>query len=130
MKICFMLISKKDKKTPLISCIKDENEKYFLPTFDFTENDYPDLFSFTRNKFKEITKLNAIDLNGVGWVYLHMCGSLVKDNELHIIYGAMIPETLNIKNTEWISIFEIMEKDFINHEIFSQLIYCFNSMSR
>ena len=130
MKICFMLISKKDKKTPLISCIKDENEKYFLPTFDFTENDYPDLFSFTRNKFKEITKLNAIDLNGVGWVYLHMCGSLVKDNELHIVYGCIIPETFGLKNNEWISIIDILEKNLIEEQYLKQLVYCFNAISR
>lgn len=128
--VSFLVISKKDKKTPMLACIKEEGKELFIPSFVFSESDYPDIFEFARNKFKEISGLNAIDITGKGWVYLHSTGSIVKDNELHIVYGSMIPETLNIKNCEWISIFEIMQKDFISHEVFSQLIYCFNSISR
>lgn len=128
--ISFLIISKKDKKTPMVACVKEEGKDLFLPSFVFSENDYPNLFEFARSKFKEISGLNAIDITGKGWVYLHSTGSIVKDNELYIVYGAMIPETLSIANTEWTNIFEIMEKDLINHDTFSQLIYCFNSISR
>lgn len=128
--ISFMIISKNDKKNPLISCIKDEGDKYFLPTFEFTLNDYPDIFNFARKKFKEITNLNAIDINGVGWVYLHMCGSLIKNNELHIIYGCIIPETFGLKNGTWLNVIDVLEKNIIDEKYLKDLVYCFNSISR
>ena len=127
--VSFIVISKKQKSQPLLACINDGDKK-FIPHFEFTQSDYPNIFEFARSKFKEISGLNAIDISGKGWVYLHVCGTIVKDNELYIVYGAIIPETMNVKNTEWISIFDLMQKDLIEHDLMSQLAYCFNSISR
>ena len=127
--ICFLIISKKDKSTPLLACI-NENDKKFVPNYSFEESDYPDLFQFARNKFKDLSGLNAIDITGKGWVYLHICGSLVKNNELYIVYGVFIPETMVIKDTEWVSIFDLMQNDMMDVDVLPQLAYCFNAISR
>ena len=127
--IAFLIISKKEKNVPYLACINDGNKK-FIPNFEFTNDSYPDLFEYARNRFKDITQLNAINLDGIGWSYLHMCGTLVKNNELYITYGTMIPNTLNVKDCEWINIIEAMEKDFFEENVFKQLTYCFNDISR
>lgn len=128
--VSFLIVTKKDKKTPMLACIKESENLFFVPTFEFTNEDYPDLFGFVRKKFKEISGLNAIDITGKGWSYLHMAGSFIKNDILHIVYGTLIPETIKIDNSEWINLFEILEKDLVDNNIIQELLYCFNDISR
>jgi len=124
--VSFIIICNRDKKNSSISF----SENNFIPTFEFTLNDYPDIFNFSREKFKEISNLKAFDIDGSGWVQLQPCGSIVKDNILHIVYGTLIPDSIQIKNCEWKSILDIMKNDSLNENITKQLLYCFNLILR